>query len=102
MILTTLPDEQIQTVVNVFPEEYKGIVTFIIAAAGVLIALYPTVIAPILSKINTNKTTQAIVDNVPTQEQIQQATDNAIAKYEKSRLLSELSQWKFKLPCLNF
>lgn len=95
-----LTDVANQVVYQVIPEAYQPMVFTILGIAGSIFALV-MFLWPFISKWSTNKQVAAINDSALSTEDIATAMEEKLKTYEKTRLTSEIANWKYKLIYAN-
>lgn len=86
--------EQLQPIIQLLPEEYQGMaMTFLGIITGVL-SLYFLLIAPIMAKKQTN----AINENMITEEQIGLIVQQKVNQSNITYLKAKIVEFQLKLP----
>lgn len=93
---TTQINETTQQVIQVFPEHLQPLLGTLAAIAMGLLSI-GAFLWPFISKWASNRQVAAINDNAISTEDIEKAIESKLASYEKARLISEISNWKYKL-----
>ena len=83
-------------VIQLFPPEYQPLITTITTIAVSIFGL-AMFLWPFIQKWASNRQIAAINDAKLSEEDIANALETKLAQVEKTRLTSELANWKFKL-----
>lgn len=92
--------ETTNTIIQLFPTEYQTLIATLVTVAVSIFGLV-MFLMPFISKWSANKQVQAINDSALSQEDIAAALDSKLATFEKTRLIGEISNWKYKLIYAN-
>lgn len=88
--------ETTQQVIQVFPEEWQPLIATIATIAFSIFGLV-MFLMPFISKWASNRQIAAINEATLNPEDVALAVEAKLALYEKSRLISEIANWKYKL-----
>ena len=88
------------TVIQLFPAEYQSLIATLVTIAVSIFGLV-MFLMPFISKWSANKQVAAINDSAISQEDIALALETKLATFEKTRLISEIANWKYKLIYAN-